>query len=1455
MGPAFRAKIVMRNQSKWFLGFVTICAVLLGVAIPSEAQSNTVPSRITQAIDPANLTILQGNTHPLAEARFDRGAAPGSLPMQRMLLVLKRSPQQESALESLLEQQQDASSPNYRHWLTPQQFGQQFGPSDQDIQTITSWLQSQGFEVDQISNGRTAITFSGTAGEVQSAFHTAIHQYFVNGENHFANFSEPAIPAALTPVVAGVASLNSFRKKPLYHLAGIFSRSGKTGPVRSIRPEFTFNGCQFDPSTGQYVPCYPLAPYDFATIYNVTPLWNASPAIDGTGQTIAIIGRTNINLQDVSQFRALFGLPANPPTVILNGPDPGILPSDETEADLDVEWSGAVAKAATIDLVVSQSTESTDGVDLSALYIVDNNLAPVMSESYGECELGLGTAGNQFEANLWQQAAAEGITVFVAAGDDGSAGCDPFQGQSPQPAVNGLQVSGLASTPYDVAVGGTDFDDFFNATNYWNSTNDPTTQASAKGYIPETTWNDTCTNAIFGKAQIGFSTNPETNCNNSQLSNFVFTIAGSGGASKCTNPTGSQASACTGGYSKPSWQSGTGVPSDGKRDIPDVSLFASNGFVGNFYMLCEDDIIYGTCSTSNFAGVGGTSASSPAFAGIMAMVNQATASRQGNANYAFYKLAGQSGSRCTSAANPASTCVFFDIPGGSTIAVPCSTASPNCTTQTSGDQYGILSGYGTTTAYDEATGLGSVNAANLVTAWKSFALNLKSSSTILTLTPPSGGSLSNLTHGQTVTFSTSVSAVAPATGTPTGTVALMTNTGTSGQQAIQSVTLNSSGSGSGSTNALPGGTYNVIANYPGDGTFGSSQSSGTSVTVNPENSETKLGIVTFDPTTGQITNTNTSSFNYGSPYILRADVTNSSGSTCFNSSSQVSSYGCPTGTVNLTDNGSPLGPGTLTLNSQGYTEFQAVQLTGGAHTLGGSYSGDASYNASAATDAITVNPAPTTTTITYPSPAPNPPLTVIIGSPFTMDVSTNSQSNGAAPGGNYSVTDGSTQIPVTTVYIDRFAATASLAAWVSAYLEPTVSGPSGTHKLTAHYSGDANYASSDSGTVTVNALYPTTMSLAVNPNNIVLGDSVTLTATLSTTNPASDAALKPTGGITFNSNYGSISGTVTTTVTQDSNGNWIEQAKITITPQQPETVTASFGGDSNYAASSAGMMVNVTIPDFSVSANPPTMAITAGQTGTATITITPATNYTSTVTLQCPLVSFWGGTCSISPSSVTLQNGVPVTATLSIATLAPSTNLSALSLPGRFHRPPFTPSNRGEWWALSAAAAFASLLLFLLPSKQRTPIDAIGFAVIALLSFTVGCGGGASGNQGGGGGGPVPTSTAITASATKIAPGSTLTLSANVTSTIGVTGGVTFGSNCNFSQTATLLNGTAQMQIPPGVLGVGTCTFTATYGGDFTHNPSTSGGLNITVTGNSSVNVLGSTSIDSHAIQMNVALQ
>ncbi len=630
-------------------------ALLVFTSAASFAQAPR--ARIVNPIDDSRLTRLAKNTHPLARSEFDRGAAPDNLPLGRMLLVLTRGSDSQQNLDLLVRAQQDKNSSAYHKWLTPQQFGQRFGAADADINKITGWLSSHGFQVSRVSNGRNIIEFSGNAGQVREAFHTEIHQFVVNGKAHWANASDPEIPTALATVVAGVSTLHNFRKAP--QIARL--QANVATAVAGSHPQFTGS----DGSNA-------LAPGDFATIYNVNPVYAAGD--NGAGATIAVVARTNILLSDIANFRSSFALSNNPPQIVLNGPDPGDLgDGDEAEAVLDTSWSGALAPAATVKLVVSASTNTTDGVDLSEQYIIDNNLADVMTESYGDCEAdGYTQAEAQFYSSLAQQAAAEGITYTVASGDSGAEGCDDPGTETV--ATGPVSVNILAATPYNIAVGGTQFNENGNPAAYWNSTNN-SANASALSYIPEDVWNESCTVAQCGSANAGI-------------------WAGAGGASIY--------------FTKPSWQTGvSGIPNDGARDLPDVSFTSASH---DFYLICLDGSCTERRGRSFFSGVSGTSAATPSFAGIMALLVQATGSRQGQADPELYTLAAsETLASCNAsylAALPAAGCIFNDATVGNN-AVPGQ------------------AGYGTSAAvyqagvgYDLATGLGSINIYNLFAAWK-----------------------------------------------------------------------------------------------------------------------------------------------------------------------------------------------------------------------------------------------------------------------------------------------------------------------------------------------------------------------------------------------------------------------------------------------------------------------------------------------------------------------------------------------------------------------------------------------------------------------------------------------------------------------------------------------------------------------------------------------------------------
>lgn len=1407
-------------------GFFVWLTFFLVLCVYASAQTSGPKSLIPQAVDETNLTLLKGNTHPLARPEFDRGPAAPSLPMEHMLLLLMRSPEQEAALQTLLNEQQDKSSPNYHKWLTPDDFGLQFGPSDQDIQTVTRWLESHGFQVAKVAKGRTVLEFSGNAAQVQEPFHTAIHKYFVSGEEHWANTNDPQIPSALTPVVAGVVSLHNFRKKPLVRRNGTFFRSQASGDVK---PLVTGVGGQF----------FALGPTDFAIIYNVLGLWNATPAVDGTGQTIAIVGRSNINMKDVRDFRSLFGLPPNDPQIILNGPDPGLVPGDETEADLDVQWSGAVAKNATIKLVVSESafSSATDGVDLSAIYIVDNNIAPVMSESFGECEANLGTAGNAFYNALWEQAAAQGITVILSSGDNGAAGCD--NGSFETTAKKGIAVSGLASTPFNVAVGGTDFDDANNHSQYWNPTNDPVTQASAKSYIPEMTWNDSCAQHGLN----GCASAPSTGSN---------LVAGSGGPSAQ--------------YTKPSWQTGPGVPADGKRDLPDIAVFASNGFTGSFYIICETDVVTppsSSCNLNNlgftFQGVGGTSASAPAFAGIMALVNQKTHARQGNPNFILYKLAAKAGNSCD-ASNLAtvtnSSCIFYDTTKGN-ISVECAGGSPNCSSAVAGG-IGVLvdpsntssPAWTTTVGYDRATGLGSVNAANLANNWSSVTFT--PSATALSLSTNPATNPIRITHGQSVNVNITVSPTSPQ---PTGDVSLIATQGTD-SFGFDSLTL-SNGAASGTTNMLPGGTsYSVTAHYGGDGTYGSSDSNPVTVTVNPEASKTTLGIVTFDPSTGKVTSTNAKTFVYGSPYILRVDVTDSSATNCSDPNTLTFAYGCPTGTVTLTDNGNPLDTGTFTLNSLGFFEDQRIQLPGGSHNLVAGYNGNNSYTAStSATDAVTVTPSPTTTRID----TNDNPVIGTVGVPFRLNMTTRSNSSGVVPTGTYTVFDSGSAVNGTSTILSGQPGSSRSGAFVQGSVTFTFSRP-GSHILTATYSGDSNYAGSTSvNSFTVNVNNPTTTTIASSSLDIIAGNTITLTAIVDTTVKSPT----PSNNVVFNgTGDGNFPGTIIYTSITDASGNAALQASLTVAPLRTEQLSAFFNGDANYASSaSAPLNITVVTPDFTFGASSSTLTVPAGQTGTLPLTLTPATNLTSSVNLSITSTGMPAGSASsFAPNPVTLSNSVPSTVIFSVTVPAPSSTSGVMARSVK--QAALFPLPRGGWLAISLTTGLGMVALLLLPGRRRFRASlGLGLVCVCALILAIGCGGGGSGavaGGGGGGGGPqlVGTTTTITAANSKVAFPAPAQFTITVSPASGSTpptGTVNLTDNFQVFQTLPLTNGQAQVQIP--ALHVGAHTMVAKYSGDTRYQASTSAAFTQIITGSTGVQITAVTGVVAHQIFVTITVQ
>ena len=642
------------------------CAAIAGLLFFTLTASGQIRNRIIQPMDSGE-RIVVGGAHPMARAEFDRGRVAGDMKIDRAAIVFKLSPEQQSALDKLLAEQQDPKSPNYHRWLTPEQYAERFGMSEDDLAKVSAWLKSQGLAVDGYSRARTRVFFSGTAAQVARAFQTEFRNYQADGEIRFANTRGISAPAALSGVVLNFRGFDSFRPRPRAH---------------AVKPNFTSH------VTGNHF----VAPGDFAIIYNLKPLYDSG--LDGTGQTIAVVGQTQIHTADIDAFRSAAGLsPANLQQVLVTGGGTGVNSGDEVEADLDVEWSGGVAKNAAI-LYVYVGASSTKNVFDSLAFAIDQKLGSVVSTSYGNCEASLGTFVQTLRQDV-QQANTQGQTVTAASGDDGAADCDFASPPKPpvQSATHGLAVDSPASVPEVTGIGGGEFtgDTPTCTTNctvtdappdppFWlGTTNQADMVTSALTYIPEIVWNDTNAEISAGG---GFS-------------------ATGGGKSKV--------------FSKPSWQTAL-TPNDGQRDVPDVSLTASPNH--DPLLICSQAFFTSSKSTAtscssgfrasdgSLAAVGGTSVGAPAFAGIVAIINQAAPPApgqlgQGNINIILYDRT----------KIPASA--FHDITTGDN-KVPCTSGSTDCPSGTT--SIGFIAGSG----YDLVTGLGSVDAHALVTSWPGF---------------------------------------------------------------------------------------------------------------------------------------------------------------------------------------------------------------------------------------------------------------------------------------------------------------------------------------------------------------------------------------------------------------------------------------------------------------------------------------------------------------------------------------------------------------------------------------------------------------------------------------------------------------------------------------------------------------------------------------------------------------
>jgi Pro-kumamolisin, activation domain/Bacterial Ig-like domain (group 3)/FG-GAP-like repeat len=1077
-----------------------VLLVALAVSASQSHAASRVAPLITKPVDNTSLVKLGGGTHPLANAQNDRGAVTPSQPMNRMMMVLKRPEAQDKALAAAIKEMQRPGSKTFHHWLTAEQIGEQYGAAPEDVAKVTGWLTSSGFQVNSVSKARSVVEFSGTAAQVASAFHTEMHHYAWKGNAYTANSSDPQIPAALAPVVAGFAAMNNFPIKGAHSDSKVVQLDknthtwtvpegtktpGGSAGKGGVRPALTTT------HTGDGQTLYGVTPYDFATIYNLKPLWDAG--LDGTGQQIAVVAESDISTGDVDQFRSAFGLPDKHLNIVHNGDAPGLL-SDQDEASIDVEWAGAIAKNATIDLVVSSSTAVSAGIYLSMTYAVDNLTAPVLSESYQTCESALGPAGNLFFYQTWQQAAAEGITVVVSSGDSAAAACDidPFQISS-----NGLAVNGFASTPYNVAVGGTDFAvNITNPTPYWGATNDPTTQASALSYIPEVPWNNSCASPEVFAAFSGGSgdSSPAQWCDDFQLpGNYLTPEGGGGGASSCTSfdpaayPTRAY---CAAGYAKPEWQAGVnGIPDDKVRDVPDVSLFGSYLTFGSAYLYCMTDPTYvQSCNYDTPDGLkylasGGTSFGAPAFAGIMALINQKTNSSQGLANYYLYTIGGQefgstespntsqtNACRAGSSPGAANSCSFYDVTEG-TNALPCFITSWDCINGPNG-YAGVLAAYGSTPGYDRVTGLGSINVENLVNNWATLAAATQPTTTTLT------ASTTLSSYGQPITFSGTVAPVS-GSGTPPGTVSIQ------GMQQSQASINLTNGTYSQAVASLPPGAYDVTANYVGDGGYLNSNSSPISVTVAAGTPTDSLVFSAANVRTGAALPSSNGAIPYGDQVVATVTV-----------QGPPAAPGVlpPTGSVTFSAGGTVLSTVPLTSTAAGMTAtYQTVAGHIASYTMTASYSGDANYNPIAALTAPYTEVQAPTSIEAHASAS-----TVATGDTVNLIANVFSNSYAAPPSGSVTFT-----LNGTVIGTSRLASGADPLTGVgiasTTFPVPASAIADGNNQIVATYSGDDNFLGSTaapSSFISLSGQYPTQMSLTASSTTATNLTPVTLVATL-----------------------------------------------------------------------------------------------------------------------------------------------------------------------------------------------------------------------------------------------------------------------------------------------------------------------------------------------------------------------
>lgn len=1319
-----RRTSLLRIVYTLFALFFLPLVFLSGVAI--DAQTADL---ITRAVNPADARTLK-NHHPLWAAHAnDAGAVPADLPMENVTMVLARSGQQEQAFEQLLKDQQDPSSPAYHQWLTPTEIGERYGLSDDDIVTITAWMRSQGLRVDWVSPSRTLIGFGGTAADVNRAFQTTLHYYNVNGRRRMSVASDPMIPAALAPVIQSVRGLFTIDEHPFHRAA----------PMQSNAPGMTVTSGS---TTYHFV-----APADFATIYDVPS------SVTGVGTTIGIVAESRTDMADFTNFKSRTGSTFTNPTEVIptayGGVDPGAaytsppscvstnncssavtaLLDDQSEATLDVLRAGSTAPGASLLLVVA--TSASGGIGADTEYLVETTPVPaqVISISFGACEYEAGSSGVAFWNNLFQLAAGEGISVFVASGDSGASGCDTYFATPPaSPYPNSPNY--ICSPGYATCVGGTEFNDTASPSTYWSSTNG-TGLLSVLSYIPEGAWNE----------PLNSSSNPQAAASGGGVSSYVVT---------------------------PSWQTGTGVPSArAGRYTPDVA-FSSSGHDGYFACFAAGS---GSCVTSgnsySFEIFAGTSAAAPSMAGVAALLNQHAGTAQGNLNPGIYN---------TAANTPA---VFHDVTVATSGVTGCAVTTPSmCNnsipspTGLTGGQSGYLVGIG----YDEVTGWGSLDVAQFINNYTNVA---KITPTVSATPVPN-----SVTTTQSFQLQVTVSG-GNGNPTPTGTVTVVNGSTSWGPTTLTSGSANINFA----AGSLPVGLDTLMVSYTPDTTSSSTYATTSgSTTINVTSTTKTTPTITWATpaaitygTALSATQLNATASVAGSfTYAPTAGTVLTAGQqtlTAYFTPTDTTDYNTATATVTLTVNkatpvitwatpaaisyGTALSatqlnatasvPGSFT-----YAPVAGTVLTAGQQTLTANFvpADTVDYNSTSANVTLIVNKAvpsiswATPLPITYGtalSAAQLDASTTVAGSfIYTPPIGTVLTAGQQTLTGNFTpadTTDYTTATATATLTVNKatpvitWATPAAITygtALSATQLNATASVPgsftyspaAGTLLTAGQQTLTANFTPADTtdyNTVSSN------VTLTVNKATPVITWATPAAITYGTA--LSSTQLNATASVPGTFTYSPAAGTV------------LAVGQQTLTANFTPTDTTDY----NTATASVTLTVNaVTTPTFGITGTSVTVTRGATTGNTSTITVTPANGFTGSVSLTASVTSSPSGAQYAPTLSFGSTSPVPITgtsagtATLTISTTAATANLEYPTHPA------------GRWYA-TGGSVLACVLLFWLPVRRRAWRNLLGIValLVVLTCGVLACGGGSSSSSGGGGiSGTTPGSYTITVTGT-----------------------------------------------------------------------------------------------------------